>query len=91
MFSAFIREFLIPLLFFLLLRSVLRSVFAGFRRPVPRGGPSTTPPPARSGGKLYRDPVCGVYVSNDTAVAQNSGGETLYFCSPECRDKYRAR
>ena len=91
MFSAFIREFLIPLLFFLLLRSVLRSVFGNFRRPARRGNPPTMPPPTRAGGQLYRDPVCGVYVSSDTAVAQKSGGETVYFCSPECRDKYRAK
>jgi YHS domain-containing protein len=88
MFSAFIREFLLPLLFFLFLRSILRSFFGGFRRSAPRGG-SSPPPPVRAGGTLYKDPICGTYVSVDSAIAQNVGGETVYFCSAECRDKYR--
>jgi YHS domain-containing protein len=89
MFSAFIREFLLPLLFFLFLRSILRSFFGGFRRSAPpRGNPP--PRPVRTGGTLYKDPVCGTYVSSDSAIAENVGGETVYFCSTECRDKYRA-
>jgi YHS domain-containing protein len=91
MISAFIREFVIPLLFFLFLRSILRSVFGGFRRPAARTAPPPAPPPIHSGGVLHRDPVCGTYVSSDSAIAQNIDGQTVYFCSPECRDKYRAR
>ena len=91
MISAFIREFLIPLLIFLFLRSILRSFFVNFRRPLSRSNPPATRPTVRAGGELHRDPVCGVYVSSDTATAQKSGGETIFFCSPECRDKYRAR
>jgi YHS domain-containing protein len=92
MISALIREFVIPLLLFLFLRSLLRSVFAGFRRSASR--PSTAPPPpppARAGGVLHKDPVCGTYVSSDSGIAQTVDGELVYFCSPECRDKYRAR
>jgi YHS domain-containing protein len=89
MFSAFIREFLLPLLFFLFLRSILRRFFGGFRRSAPPGG-NPPPPPVRTGGTLYKDPICGTYVSSDSAIAQNVGGETVYFCSTECRDKYRA-
>jgi YHS domain-containing protein len=87
MISAFIREFIIPLLVFLFLRAVLRNVFAGFRRPPSRPS-STPPPPARAGGVLHKDPVCGTYVSSDSGIARVIGGETVYFCSPECRDKY---
>jgi YHS domain-containing protein len=37
--------------------------------------------------KLVRDPVCGTYVSPDSAVSD--GGE--YFCSEKCRSEYQAR
>ncbi len=40
--------------------------------------------------KLVRDPVCGTYVAPASAVSLTAGGETLYFCSEECRSKYRA-
>jgi YHS domain-containing protein len=92
MISALIREFLIPLLIFLFLRSVLSHIFAGFRRPAPRS-PATTPPQSavRAGGVLHKDPVCGTYVSADSAIAHTIDGKTVYFCSPECRDRYRSR
>ncbi len=41
-------------------------------------------------GELKKDPVCGTYTSAATAVKQTVRGETVYFCSPACRDKYVA-
>lgn len=38
--------------------------------------------------KLVRDPVCGIHIAPSLALTEKSGGETLYFCSAECRDKY---
>lgn len=91
MISAFLREFVIPLLLFLFLRSLLVNAFSRRRRPDPR--PANPPPPTStvSGGKLYKDPVCGTYVSSDSAVMLTINGEKLYFCSRECWDKYHAR
>jgi YHS domain-containing protein len=89
MISALIREFIIPLLVFLFLRAVLRNVFAGFRRSVSRPSATAAPPPVRAGGVLHKDPVCGTYVSSDSGISRTIDGETLYFCSPECRDRYR--
>lgn len=40
------------------------------------------------GGRLHRDPVCGVYVSEQVAVRREAGGQTLYFCSEECAKKH---
>jgi YHS domain-containing protein len=41
---------------------------------------------------MQRDPVCGTFVVPERAIAlSGSRGERLYFCSIECRDKYRAR
>jgi len=37
----------------------------------------------------YRDPVCGVYVSEDDAVIGTHAGERHYFCSMACLEKYR--
>ena len=36
--------------------------------------------------KLVRDPVCGTYVSRDSALSDG----TNYFCSEKCRDEYRS-
>ena len=38
--------------------------------------------------KLVRDPVCGMHVAEALALQLQEGGETLHFCSTECRDKY---
>ena len=87
MFRTFIVEFVLPLILFLLLRNMLR----GFLSPRPRGvarGPQ--PPPVPPGGELKKDPVCGTYVSTATAQQERANGETVYFCSPECRDRYKA-
>jgi uncharacterized protein len=46
--------------------------------------------PAR-GVQMVRDPVCGTYVVPDRAVAISDGSTRVFFCSTNCRDKYRAR
>ncbi|HET6931369.1 MAG TPA: YHS domain-containing protein [Candidatus Acidoferrum sp.] len=38
--------------------------------------------------KLVRDPVCGMHVAEGLAIAERSGGEPVYFCSEECRNKF---
>jgi YHS domain-containing protein len=54
--------------------------------------------PGRAGGgvpaqgvQMAKDPVCGTYVVPDRAVSAVVGRQTIYFCSTECRDKYRAK
>ena len=83
-----IVDILLPLLFFLLLRSFFRGLFQT-RREVTR-----QPPPAQPtvvvGGELKKDPVCGTYVSTGASVTRTVDGQVLHFCSKECRDKYRA-
>jgi YHS domain-containing protein len=39
-------------------------------------------------GELKRDPVCGTFVPMSTQFQKTVGGETKYFCSAECRDKF---
>jgi hypothetical protein len=70
-----------------LLRSVLEAVGKTFA-----GAPSTPASPAEPRGKvsqsLKKDPVCGTFVAEATAVQKTKGGETYYFCSAACRDKF---
>jgi YHS domain-containing protein len=36
-----------------------------------------------------RDPVCGTFVAPTESFALRSGGETHYFCSVDCRERFR--
>ena len=39
--------------------------------------------------KLVRDPVCGMHLAEGLAIAErSSGGEPVFFCSEECRNKF---
>jgi len=54
------------------------------------GHPSSTRVSTR-GVQMVRDPVCGTFVVPDRAVMITDGRRQLFFCSKNCRDKYRAR
>ena len=57
-----------------------------------RGGPAQGEGPVPSRGvHMVRDPVCGTYVIPDRAVTLSDGSSRVFFCSANCRDKYRAR
>ena len=40
---------------------------------------------------MVKDPHCQTYVPKRDAVSVRHRGETLYFCSDECRDAYLAK
>lgn len=82
------RLVVLPLLVLWLIRNILSSLFGGVRTPV-ASGPKVAPK-VSTGGELKKDPVCGTYVSTETSVTKRVAGQTIYFCSPACRDKYRA-
>jgi len=54
-------------------------------------------PSAKSSGSrgpaevTYRDPVCGIYVSEEAAVIGTHEGTRHHFCSMNCLEKYRER
>ena len=54
------------------------------------GTPRTPARPAR-GVAMVRDPVCGTFVLPDRALSVTVGRRQLFFCSPACRDTYRAK
>jgi YHS domain-containing protein len=84
---------------FMLIMSVIRSVlgivgkaFSGLSNSSsPQAGASSSRPPSSpsSAGELKKDPVCGTFISTATAFQKFSQGQTYYFCSTECRDKFK--
>ena len=76
-----------------IVRSVVGVVLKGFSelfQPSEQAATRGSPPPAPSGGELKKDPVCGTFIAMSTALQKKVAGETYFFCSPECRDKFRA-
>lgn len=39
----------------------------------------------------HTDPVCGMQVDENTPHKSNAGGETIYFCSASCKEKFDAK
>lgn len=37
---------------------------------------------------MVLDPECGMYINPETAIKQNIGGKTYYFCSENCRSSF---
>jgi YHS domain-containing protein len=56
----------------------------------PGPGPSARTASIPTAEALKKDPVCGTYLAPSSAIRETVGGATYYFCSPECRDKFRA-
>ncbi len=71
-----------------LLRSILGVIGKAFSALIEPGRTAPGQPVHR--GELKRDPVCGTYVSADASVQRTVGGQTVYFCSEACREKYYA-
>jgi|ERR1035438_1839245 YHS domain-containing protein len=77
-----------------LLRGVIGIIFRGLGelvnpRPNQPGGqrPQNQVPLS---GELKKDPACGTYIAAASSIHETLGGETFYFCSKQCRDKYVA-
>jgi len=83
------RFVVLPLLVLWVVRNILRALFSGLNSQV-AAKPARPAPSVSRGGELKKDPVCGTYVSADTSVTKRINGEMVHFCSPACRDKYRA-
>jgi YHS domain-containing protein len=80
-----------PLILILVVRSVIVAVMKAFSQaftPAPTAAKEA--PESQAGGELRKDPVCGTYVSPGVSVSKRVKGNLVYFCSPECRDKYVA-
>lgn len=67
-----------------------RGVSELFRAETAARSSGQTPPAQARSGALKRDPVCGTYIPADASVRTVVNEEVVYFCSPECRDKYKS-
>ena len=58
--------------------------------------PSSPPNSERAGQSeqvsvaLVQDPQCGRFIPQHEAIRLSRRGQDLYFCSPACRDEYKA-
>ena len=68
--------------------AILRRLVNNIGRGSGSVGPQMDVPTNEVAKKLVRDPVCGMHIAEGLALSVQQGGETLYFCSAECRDKY---
>lgn len=67
---------------------VIKGYF--FKKAVQKNAAAKKPGPARRDGEedVTLDPVCGSYVPLSSAVSIDEGGKKVYFCGPECRDRF---
>jgi YHS domain-containing protein len=88
MIRIFLIRFILPLIAFLVIRYLVKSIWGSYRASVPASkGESEN---VRAGGELKRDPVCGTYVAAASAFTRVVDGRPVYFCSTACRDKYHS-
>jgi len=90
--------FLVTILILTLVRSMIGVIMRGFSDLVNPGQSNASAAQGRqqaprqaanpAGGELKRDPVCGTYVPAAGSVQKTVSGKLVYFCSPECRDRY---
>jgi YHS domain-containing protein len=84
MIRSFFIDFILPLLLFLIVRSILGGLFKRGRAAIVQQHHAEPP----HSMELKKDPVCGTYVSSATGVSRSVQGHMIYFCSKECRDKF---
>jgi YHS domain-containing protein len=70
---------------------LLQGISAGMSVHTAEPRQSREPGVPAQGVQMVKDPVCGTYVVPDRAVSAVVGRQTIYFCSTDCRDKYRAK
>lgn len=70
-------------------------IYIGYRIIISMGNGKKQVPKKDSGSlrdeaaATFKDPVCGVYVSEEDAVIGKLDGNRHYFCSMDCLEKYR--
>ena len=89
MIRLFFIRIVLPLMLFLLVRAVVKSIWGGRSARTARH-PSDESTRSRTAGELKQDPMCGTFVSANSSFTKTLNGEKLHFCSADCRDRYRA-
>lgn len=90
----FLTYVLVMLLLLTIVRNVVGYILRGFSDLMQsHSGSPSRPTPNQNvplTGELKKDPVCGTYTAAASSIQQTIRGQTFYFCSPQCRDKYVA-
>ena len=93
----FLFQFIALLIFFAVARTVLTWILrtvAGSVRATTQQQSYAHPGNPRpddllaSAGELHKDPVCGTFVPGTSSWTRNVDGQTVYFCSADCRDRF---
>jgi YHS domain-containing protein len=76
------------------LKSIVGIVLKGVSEAMkPSSATPGTPRPSNQvplTGELKKDPVCGTYIAAASSIKETVAGQTIHFCSGQCRDKYVA-
>jgi hypothetical protein len=87
-------KFLMMLVGGLFVMAVLRTIMGGIQKGMGDMGRQPAPvsktPEFTPGGELKKCAACGVYNTASNSVTKVRGGETVYYCSSECRAKAAA-
>jgi len=68
--------------------SLLRRLVASMGGATRNGNDPLDVPSDAVARRLVRDPVCGMHLAENLAIAERSSGRPVYFCSEECRNKF---
>ena len=68
---------------------LLTILFYMVRRAIRDWGQSKPPEVTPGKDVMIQDPVCKTYVAAGTAVLEEAGGKTYYFCSQDCARHFK--
>jgi YHS domain-containing protein len=80
----------------LIIAALVYLLYRGFKSWMLKNLPPSQPPEGRNGSMtgvddvMVKDPICEVYFPKRNGIEVKADGESHYFCSTECRDKYLA-
>jgi len=81
---------MIRLLLLCILGFLVYSLGVALLRPF-SGRPRVPRAKSSEGEEMVKDPVCGTYLPRSDALSCTQDGETHYFCSRECRDRFQSK
>jgi len=55
-----------------------------------RAGRRPRPAPPQIRGEMVKDEICNTYIAREEALTEVRDGTTHYFCSEECRRKFKS-
>jgi YHS domain-containing protein len=83
-----ILYFLLLLVGFRLIGSFFARILTSSKKARARSGAGSNQAGKTIAGQMIKDPQCGMYVATDLAVAAEVNGQTVHFCSEECRNHF---